>query len=231
MDVGNPLWGQVDRGRFCNLCSKSEGRVVMGDSDMVGNLLSPYQFHLLRMLNGSDLSYRWWASFASILLVVLSVFRRKAMIVFFACVVLSFPFSMLDSYSFKGVRYVGRKLLYPHTTLGYGVVRAMQRDGHNVLFTNCDADLLVVGEGYKASHRGERLVVLEPKAKVEILGHCLMAGDLPLGTVGEIPDARNILDDGGKVLGKGVFMEGGVKFIASGSPTEVDYKRVYETDD
>ena len=55
-----PIWGMSDSVRFSLICAYDGSRLIFGDADMAGDMLSPYQEHLWRHIFGKDMIYRVW---------------------------------------------------------------------------------------------------------------------------------------------------------------------------
>ncbi len=222
----NPLWGLSDGFSFHTLCGFEGDRLILGDSDMVGNLLAPYQHFLIRRLAGVDVYYQMWNIAISFLLIMLplgGVVTLKRILGI--GLVVSYYFIFPKQTITGGVRYVGERILYPHTSLGYGVVRGLQRDGFNCLFTDKEASILVVGEGMSANYENEKYVLLEPGARVDVHGEIsIRAGNVPQGNSGIIPDARLLYKDDGTVVGNGVYKNHEIVYIASGALASIDFK-------
>ncbi len=224
-DRVRPLWGLSNGVSFNTLCGSDGQRLVLGDSDMVGNLLAPYQYYLIRRLAGVDIYYQIWNLVISLLLVTIPIaggLKLKRMIVLGLMV--SFLFIFPRQTMLGGVRYVGENILYPHTSLGYGVVKGLQRDSFNCLFTHKNACFLVVGKDRSAKYDNEKYVLLEPGATVDVKGEIFKAGKVPQGSVGIIPDARLLYKDNGAVVGNGFYEGQGIIFVASGSLASIDFK-------
>lgn len=58
-------------------------------------------------------------------------------------------------------------------------MRVFQLNGGNVRFGSMGTKVLVVAEGFSAKRNKEKVVVLEPKAKVSMDGVVYEAGDVP----------------------------------------------------
>lgn len=222
-----PLWGQVLNGEFVMLGGTDGSRLVMGDADFVCNSLVPYQYHFIRRLSGCDWGYRAWMCLAAFVLSLCSVSRFRGLGPFLLLLATTtLPLAFPASYDRGGVRYVGSKVLYPHTSLGYGVARALQQASINSLFTQRDASILIVAARHRAHWMGEKLVVLEPEAQVDIGDVRITAADMPLGTVENVPDARQLVIAGGGEVHDAVCSVSGVTVYGTGSPAAIDFGRI-----
>lgn len=91
----------------------------------------------------------------------------------------------------------------------------------NVIFGSVGTKLLVVGSNYTASWKNEKIIILEPGAKVKIKGTIYEAQDVPMGEWDGILDARSILKNGEKQPSPIIKLEQ-VTIIATGSPTTLE---------
>ena len=83
---------------------------------------------------------------------------------------------------------------------------------------NEGASVLIVEAGRSARKQSaERLVILEPGAKVTIGTVTIGADALPLGDASGIPDARSLYLADGRTVGPTTEIDG-TKIIATGSP-------------
>ena len=221
-----PIWGMCDSGGFSMLCAYDGNRLIFGDADMAGDMLSPYQEHIWRHLSGKDVTYRVWLVAAGIVLILFVVLERFVTVASFLVVALSLLLnaSLLLPPHEGGVRYVGYNIGYPHTSLCYGLVRAMHKAGINVLFTRSKARILAIGAGHAAARQAEQIIILEPDAKVVIGGKVYVAGCVPMGEVEGVVDAREILEECGRAIGSAKIEVDGVRIVATGSPSLLDTK-------
>ncbi len=221
-----PLWGLSSGLDFNTLCAYDGGRLIFGDSDMAGDMLSPYQENLWRQLCGLNSGYRSWLSLTCIAMFTVFFFVRYRLLFCLTvfCIVILFRVILNRTHLEGGVRYVGDKIYYPHSTLCYGVVRAFNKLDVPMWFSNKNAKVLAIGARHCATHNGEKIIVLEPGAKVIIDGRTYSAGILPMGTVKQIVDAREIVKDNKRSIGVALYEMSGVIIIATGSPTSIDFR-------
>lgn len=220
LDKVNSLWGEYQGGTYHSL-GGVDGRLVVGDSDIVGDMLAPYQVNFIRSLAGHDVRYRRWLVFLAILMMV-SVLpgARKYTLATTMVAIIIFPFVFPSSYQRGGVRYEGKKIIYPHTELGYGVIRSLQKQGKCCLFTDKDADILVISEGRSSIREEESKIILEPNARVLVGSEMFEAGLAPFGIQNNVQDARQIKKNG-KIVALGRLQENGITIFATGSPGRV----------
>ena len=191
-----------------------KGHLILGDSDCVIDCLAPYQRNLISYLAGSDIHYRLFHFICGITLVIFTFFEIPALL----CLCSLF-YIVLTTIPYSGdIRYVGRAHKWAHTDLGEGVVRVLQQGGKNVIFGKKNAKLLIVGEGYSAELKQEKVVILEPTAEVKIQGVLYRANVIPLGQAQEIVDARRIIVEG-KMTNQSKLLVGDIVIIATGTPT------------
>lgn len=216
----NPLWGEYQNGSYHSL-GGFDGRLVVGDSDVVGDMLAPYQVNFIKRIAGCDSRYRWWLAFVAFVM-VMCVFSdsRKYSIITLSVAIIALPLVFTLSHNVGGVRYEGKKILYPHTELGYGVVRSAQKQGKCCLFTGKDAAILAISEGHRAIRESENIIILEPTASVLIGSDVYEAGLSPFGVQNDVQDARQ-LKKNGKVISLGRFSDNGISIFATGSPGKV----------
>ena len=221
-----PLWGQSSGLDFNTLCAYDGSRLIFGDSDMAGDMLSPYQANLWRQLCGLNLGYRIWLCLVCTVVFTTFFFikRRLLFCLTVLCIVILFRVMLNLTHLEGGVRYVGDKVYYPHSTLCYGVVRAFNKLDVLMWFSNKNAKVLAIGAGHCATHDGEKIIVLEPGAKVMINGRTYSAGILPMGTVNQIVDAREIVEENKRSIGVALYETSGVIIIATGSPASIDFR-------
>ncbi len=214
-DSPRMLYGLFGEGKVQPMAIMHEHRLVLSDSDFLVNSLAPYQTSLIRKLTGTDYAMQIFHLACSVAL-VLSCFSSVFM---FLPVLLAAGYAVIALLPHAGeVRYEGRRSLWPHTDLGEGIVRTLQKEGYNVLFGDKAARILVVGSCQTATAESERLVILEPGAKV-FINSCEYAADQePAGTQQTIVDAR-LLQKNGELLGSPVVKENSTTIIGSGSPT------------
>lgn len=214
------LWGQYRGGKY-HILGGFDNRLVVGDSDIVGDMLAPYQYHFIRRIGGKDVCYRLWLFFIAMILIAQSCVRAKRLLQWLTLVAMMiFVFVFPCSNCHGGVRYEGRKMIYPHTELGYGVIRSMQKQGHCCLFTRDNASVLVVSESRCAKHENENTIILEPRACVYVGEDRFEADSVPFGVQNGVIDARQIMKNG-KVVSAGRFCEAGVTIYATGSPARL----------
>ena len=224
-----PLWGLGNNCGFSMLCGYDGKRLIFGDSDLAGDMLAPYQVHLWRHIGGKDIPYRIWMFAVGIVLIIFFVFiiQSPCLATGILCVIsLLFHMVMATPTYDGGVRYVGYDVLYPHTSQAYGLVRALQKSGISKMFTSRKAGILAVGEGHFSKLESEDVVILEPNAGVYIQGQLYIAGETPLGPVGNIVDARDIFDSKGRKIGSGAVVVDGVMVVASGSPASQNWRQL-----
>lgn len=215
---GHIVYAMMDGAKICPLSLNIAGHLIFADSDYTSNSLAPYQQHLLRRLAGVDYSWRVFWIIASCLLIWGSIFpiRRETLFM------LTGIFCLVWLLPIKGnVRYIGKKHLWPHTTLGEGVVRELQERGRNVVFGDKETELLVVAAGHSASVLAtEKVVILEPGASVRLGGEEYKAADVPMGDVNGIIDSRVIMKRG-LPCATGIMEVNGIKIMATGSPARL----------
>lgn len=208
------LYGLFDEGRVQPMAILHEQCLILSDSDFLVNCLAPYQPSLIRKLTGTDYDMQIF-HFACSVALILSCFSSVSL---FLPILLAGGYAVINLSSQPGeIRYEGKKSHWPHTNLGEGIVRTIQKEGYNVLFGNKEARILVVGSYQTASAEDERLIILEPGAKVYINSCLYEAGNLPAGIQQGIVDAR-LLKKNGIPLDCPVIKENSMTIIGSGSP-------------
>ena len=217
------IGGFFQDGKITSIIIAHENNLIFGDSDFAVDCLAPYQKNLIGYLVGSDVYSRLFHFICAICLIVACFWNPHALIVLlcFANVILLWIPCQGD------VRYVGKAHRWAHTDLGEGIVRALQQHGENVIFGNRNTKILVIGEGYSASLAGEKIVILEPNAEVEIRDVCYQADIVPLGQLNGITDAREIIVNG-KRANSNVLHIGGVTIIATGTPTALSKDLIWK---
>lgn len=224
-----PVWGLCDGFQFAMLCAYDGDRLIFGDSDLAGDMLAPYQVHLWRHIAGKDIPYRLWMFVIGVALILYHFTPRRYDFVvsgIISVMILIFHIVIIHPRYEGGIRYVGYDVLYPHTSLCYGLVREMHKIGSPVLFTRSQASVLAVGTGHTAKLESEKLVILEANAGVYVKGKLYKAGTIPLGVVDDIVDARDIFDGAGHKVATAAIEVDGVLIIATGSPSSQDLKRL-----
>lgn len=207
------IGGLVQEGRLYSLLGSHDGQFISGDADFALDCLAPYQKHLICHLAGSDTPYRVFSLLCAISLVGSSVYARGLWLL-----VPAIAYLVPGYISTNGdVRYVGKHHAWAHTELGEGIVRYLQQSGNPAVFGTTGAQVLVVGQGRKTTWNGERVVILEPSAQVNVNGTIYKAGAIPLGPRNGISDARAIYASDSN-LSSGILQGHHPLIIATGSP-------------
>lgn len=219
-NVGRCLIGVVDGFRTVPFLVIEKNRIITADSDFLVDRLAPYQEHLIQTLTGKNWLIRGFHIGTAILLLGSILSRIMAQVSFFVYPVLLFTVSIIPQQG--DVRYVGRNIKWPHSNLGYGLVRALQDQGHNVRFGDINTELLVVAGGSSSRWRGEKIIILEPNASVWVGNECYAADTIPQGCLENILDARKILCNGKELKTAKITMKQ-VTIIATGTPAALKF--------
>ena len=205
------LGGHMQGGRLITLLGCRGRQLISGDSDFAVDCLAPYQKHLIRHLTGTDTPYRLLTLLSAAVLALCTLRALPPAPLLPALTAL-----LIGSLPENGdIRYIGTRHAWPHTDLGEGLVRHLRQHGRPAIFGTRGARILVVGQGRKALWQGERVIILEPEARITLNGKNYSAGAIPLGPQNGIADARSIpeLPDA-----KGRAQVDGIPIIATGSP-------------
>lgn len=207
------LYALMDGLRPIPLATNDKGHLVLADSDFAVNGMAPFQTSLIRRLTGTDTPLILFHGTCALALLILPWYSRTWFPVMLATLYL-----LIVSWPREGeIRYVGRHHHWPHTELGEGLARILQDQGINARFGTLNTQILVVGTGHSARVRKEKLIILEPGARVTHQGAVYAAANLPMGTWDGIRDARPILRNGEK-LPSPIIREGDITIIATGTP-------------
>lgn len=207
------LYALMDGLRPIPLATNDKGHLVLADSDFAVNGMAPSQASLIRRLTGTDTPIILFHSACALILLILPWYSRT-----WFPLILAAAYLLAANWPQAGeIRYVGRHHHWPHTELGEGLARILQDQGINARFGTLNTQILVVGTGHSARVRKEKLIILEPGARVTHQGAVYKAEDLPMGTWSGISDARPILRNGEK-LPSPIIREGDITIIATGTP-------------
>ena len=207
------------------ICQLVEDRPVFADSDIFCNGIVPYQRNILSAICGKNTGLlAAYTILVSSCLVALW-FRKCRYLKVGIPIAFTLAYLITGHIPHSGeVRYTGPLHHWPHTTLGEGVVRQLQGQGHNVFFGEKNGVYLVIAGGYHAVRETERVVILEPGASVTINGKTVHANTIPLGSTDGVEDARNI-SVGDTTYGPHAIIDG-IEIIASGSPGKLNYNEL-----
>ncbi|MCM0684630.1 hypothetical protein [Akkermansia massiliensis] len=216
-DSSHFVYGLMDGWSVVPLAISIGENLVLADSDFTVNCLAPYQQSLIQRITGTDRGFMFFHFVCALMLIAILRWPKP----WLPLVLIGVYFLSLWWPQVGDVRYVGRHHLWPHTDLGEGLVRVFQLNGVNARFGSVGAKVLVVGEGFSARRNGEKVVVLEPQAKVSVDGVVYEAGDVPQGIRDGIVDARLIFCEK-DTLPSPIYQEDGVIIIATGTPSLLD---------
>lgn len=216
-DSYHPLYGQMDGFTVVPLALNEQDKLILADSDFVVNGMAPYQSSLIRRITGTDSGFLAFHIICSLILFILPWYVCPWLPLFPVLAYLCAVWWPIQG----EIRYIGNHHYWPHTELGEGIVRHLQDCGMNVIFGSVGTKLLVVGSDYTASWKNEKIIILEPGAKVKIKGTIYEAQDVPMGEWDGILDARSILKNGEKQPSPIIKLEQ-VTIIATGSPTTLE---------
>lgn len=226
--AGRMLLGAVDGSmplRVEPLVQRVDHTLFLGDSDAFVDRLCVYQAHAVREL----LSPGWGPRGLNLLLVLGAVAAcfpasspRRLAVAFHSLVVGSL--ALVAAIPAHGDVRIEGPVGWPHDPgLGGAVPRALADAGIIMWPGSHGCTVLCVGPGRTVRSRGERLVFLEPGSTVRIGEEVVRAGEIPLGAVDGIPDARQLARDGVDV---GVTAEvQGIRIIGTGSPARQDHEK------
>ncbi len=208
------IGGLFQNGIVYPIIIRHNDNLILGDSDFVVDCLAPYQKNLINYITGSD-KYTRFFHLSCATCLILSCFFTNNLFVILLCI----ANLLLMCFPYHGdVRYVGKSHKWAHTDLGEGIVRVLQQQGANVIFGNSNTRLLVIGEGYSATIKTEKIVLLEPGATVKINNTNYRADTIPLGTKNGVIDARNLIIEDEKTSSC-ILHIGDITLIATGTPT------------
>ena len=216
-DSSHFVYGLMDGWSVVPLAISLGENLVLADSDFAVNCLAPYQQALIQRITGTDRGFMFFHFVCAAMLITILRWPKP----WLTLVLVGVYFLSLWWPQAGDVRYVGRHHLWPHTDLGEGLVRVFQLNGGNVRFGSMGTKVLVVAEGFSAKRNKEKVVVLEPKAKVSMDGVVYEAGDVPQGVRDGVVDARLIFREK-DALPSSIYQENGVIIIATGTPSLLD---------
>lgn len=105
-----------------------------------------------------------------------------------------------------------------------GVVRSLVESGRPVIESNRPSSMVVVSCGETFRLTGvEKLVIMAPNSRVVTKAGQIEAGDVPLGHLEDVVDARSLRHPGG--IAKGFIQLDNVVFIATGSPAKLNWEK------
>ena len=201
------------------------------DSDWSSSYLANYQSGFLREM----FSTRGRPNFVRIinvlfLLILCSFYIRKQssrlglQLMFVIGLITSLYYANI--YKGKGdIRLVG-KIVNSHENNSFnGVVKNIVEDGYDYTIGERNCEVLVVQEGNSAKWKGEIVVIAEPEATVTYNGKKMEVEETPMGNMDGIKDARYWTIDG-ETTNNCTMDINGIKFIATGSPADLEWKSI-----
>lgn len=215
------------------LCDKT---LFLNDSDYMSSYIANYQKNLIHEIVGGISMHRIAVRLLNILCLtfvfcmILIKNERIRLRKVFAAVWIMF---VVSSASFAKecpqegeIRMVGA-IRNSHENDGFdGVPKMINANGFPFITGNKNAKILVVKRGERAKWKGETLIVAEPNAKIEIMGHDVEIDDVPLGIKDGVIDGRSIIIDDSAV--SAICKINGVTLVGTGSPAILQWKRFVE---
>ena len=121
------------------------------------------------------------------------------------------------------LRMVG-EIVNSHENVKFNSVpKSLVLSGYNYTIGNCDANLLIVESGRKATWKGESMIVCGASCEIEFLGDFIKTGELPMGNLDDLIDVREIEYKGISKTGKMNIDK--VKVIATDSPGIIKWEK------
>ena len=199
------------------LASSRNGVTFLSDSDYWVARLANHQRSLLGVILGSwqELWRPVIANFFFVLGAVAASWSLRLAAIGLFGIILSIA---VPSSAHGGLRLAASSGDPHDPARAWGVPRHLADLGMPTVVGNEGASVLIVEAGRSARKQSaERLVILEPGAKVTIGTVTIGADALPLGDASGIPDARSLYLDDGRTVGPTTEIDG-TKIIATGSP-------------
>lgn len=209
---GNPLNPSLLAART------TTGQIVLGDSDYWVTRLGSYQRNLLGTVVAAP-EVTWRPAWANVIMSAGALASLMQPALALAAVAGLAACCLWPTTLNGNVRVVG-PYGHPHDPArAWAVMRTLADFGFVVKQGDTGASLLIVAAGESTVTAGEKLVVAEPGARVRVIDTVITVGTDPLGTIGGIPDARNLSVGGEEIPAK--IVVSGVTVIGTGSPSSL----------
>jgi len=211
------LLGEAHRTEFNSFISKKSGKLVFSDSDFLNNGAVGYQQHLHDALF-KPFSIAHVILFGSASALVLALFSRTRKAVPLIVLGILITVSAHERYRQIDIRISADQALWPHSKGVAGIGSEITEEtGIKTVSRSGKATILGVSRDGKATHRDEKVIVMEGNSTVTVGGITFEALDLPMGESDGIIDAIPIQKVGSTDPRKCLLKIGNVTLIGTNS--------------
>ena len=228
--VDNPdiRWlGEAHRSEYNSLIGKKGGKLVFSDSDFLTNGAIGYQKQLANAMF-HRFSFAHFILFGTSIGFLLALWPRTRTVAMILLATVSISACIGLHNQVIDIRIVDDNAPWPHAK-GIGGIGA-EVDADRGIMTVARAGrarILGIGRDCSATHRDEKVIVMEGGSTVKIGSITFHALDLPLGNTDGITDAIPVRELGSNEPGKCIQKSGKIVLIGTNSARE-NWKAIYD---